>query len=328
MPKFTIKEMKATRNAFGEAMTELGKENPKVMAICADLKGSLKLEKFSELFPERYISIGIAEADMIGTAAGLAIAGKIPFTATFAEFSTGRVYDQIRQSVAYSELNVKICASHAGLTLGEDGATHQALEDVGLMRALPNMTVVVPCDANETWSATHAIAKHVGPVYLRFGRPNVPNFTEKKTDFQLGKADVLNPGTDVTLIACGIMVWKALEAADELEKSGISARVINIHTIKPIDRDAIISAANETGAIVTAEEHQMNTGLSDAVAHVTAQYSPVPMEVVAVQDTFGESGQPDELMDVYGLTVQAIVEKAKLAISRKKIDQKSKGKPC
>lgn len=318
MPKFTVKEMKATRNAFGEAMVELGHEDKNVVALCADLKESLKLGKFSEEFPERYISVGIAEADMIGTAAGLAIGGKIPFTATFAEFSTGRVYDQIRQSLAYSELNVKVCASHAGLTLGEDGATHQALEDIGLMRALPNMTVIVPCDANETHLATKAIAKHKGPVYLRFGRQNVPNFTEKTDKFTIGKSVELNAGKDVTLIACGVMVWKALEAADLLEKEGISARVINIHTIKPLDKEAIIRAAKETGAIVTAEEHQMNTGLGDGVAHVISTNHPCPLEIIAVQDTFGESGLPDELLAAYGLTSENIYKAAKKAISRKK----------
>lgn len=318
MPKFAVKEMKATRNAFGEAMTELGHENKNVVALCADLKESLKLGKFSEEFPDRYISVGIAEADMIGTAAGLAIAGKIPFTATFAEFSTGRVYDQIRQSVAYSELNVKICASHAGLTLGEDGATHQALEDVGIMRALPNMSVIVPCDANETYLATKAVAKHNGPVYLRFGRPNVPNFTELNADFKIGKSVELNSGKDVTLIACGVMVWKALEAADLLDKEGISARVINMHTIKPLDNDAVIKASKETGAIVTAEEHQKHTGLGDAVAHVLGAYAPAPLEIVAVEDTFGESGLPDELLAAYGLTAEHIYHAAKKAIARKK----------
>lgn len=318
MPKYAVKEMKATRNAFGEAMVELGHENKNVVALCADLKESLKLGKFSEEFPERYISVGIAEADMIGTAAGMAIAGKIPFTATFAEFSTGRVYDQIRQSVAYSDLNVKICASHAGLTLGEDGATHQALEDVGLMRALPNMTVIVPCDANETHVATKAIAKQHGPVYLRFGRPNVPNFTELNADFKIGKSVELNKGNDVALIACGIMVWKSLEAADVLEKEGISARVINMHTVKPLDNDAVIRAAKETGAVVTAEEHQKFTGLSDAVAHVLGTHQPCPLEIVAVEDQFGESGTPDDLLDHFGLTVDHIVRAAKKAIARKK----------
>lgn len=319
MPKFTVKDNKPTRNAFGEAMAELGKTNQDVVVLCADLKGSLKLEKFSENHPDRYFSVGIAEADMIGTAAGLAIGGKIPFTATFAEFSTGRVYDQIRQSVAYSGLNVKICASHAGLTLGEDGATHQALEDIGLMRALPGMTVLVPCDANETYSATLAAARHQGPVYLRFGRPNQPNFTEINPDFQIGKAVVLKEGSDVTLVATGILVWKALEAADRLEADGISAEVINIHTIKPLDSDAITASSLKTGAVVTAEEHQMHTGLGDAVAQVLSTRNPVPLEIVAVQDTFGESGLPDELLSAYGLTSGALADAAKKAISRKKI---------
>lgn len=318
MPIYPVKDNKPTRNAFGEAMAELGQSNPNVVVLCADLKGSLKLEKFSENHPDRYFSIGIAEADMIGTAAGLAIGGKIPFTATFAEFSTGRVYDQIRQSVAYSNTNVKICASHAGLTLGEDGATHQALEDIGLMRALPGMTVIVPCDANETYSATMAIAKFKGPVYLRFGRPNQPNFTEINPDFQIGKANVLNPGKDVTIIATGILVWKALEAAEILQAEGLTVRVINIHTIKPLDVEAIVTAAKETGAIVTAEEHQKNTGLGDAVAHVISTQFPVPLEIVAVNDTFGESGLPDELLTQYGLSTQDLVKAAKKAISRKK----------
>ncbi|MBN8707522.1 MAG: transketolase family protein [Bacteroidetes bacterium] len=318
MPIYPVKDNKPTRNAFGEAMAELGQSNPDVVVLCADLKGSLKLEKFSENHPDRYFSIGIAEADMIGTAAGLAIGGKIPFTATFAEFSTGRVYDQIRQSVAYSNTNVKICASHAGLTLGEDGATHQALEDIGLMRALPGMTVIVPCDANETYSATMAIAKFKGPVYLRFGRPNQPNFTEINPDFQIGKANVLNPGKDVTIIATGILVWKALEAAEILQAEGLTVRVINIHTIKPLDVEAIVTAAKETGAIVTAEEHQKNTGLGDAVAHVISTQFPVPLEIVAVNDTFGESGLPDELLTQYGLSTQDLVKAAKKAISRKK----------
>lgn len=318
MPIYPVKDNKPTRNAFGEAIAELGQSNPDVVVLCADLKGSLKLEKFSENHPDRYFSIGIAEADMIGTAAGLAIGGKIPFTATFAEFATGRVYDQIRQSVAYSNTNVKICASHAGLTLGEDGATHQALEDIGLMRALPGMTVIVPCDANETYSATMAIAKFKGPVYLRFGRPNQPNFTEINPDFQIGKANVLNPGKDVTLIATGILVWKALEAAEILQAEGLSVRVINIHTIKPLDVEAIVTAAKETGAIVSAEEHQKNTGLGDAVAHVISTQFPVPLEIVAVNDTFGESGLPDELLTQYGLSTQDLVKAAKKAISRKK----------
>lgn len=318
MPIYPVKDNKPTRNAFGEAIAELGQSNPDVVVLCADLKGSLKLEKFSENHPDRYFSIGIAEADMIGTAAGLAIGGKIPFTATFAEFSTGRVYDQIRQSVAYSNTNVKICASHAGLTLGEDGATHQALEDIGLMRALPGMTVIVPCDANETYSATMAIAKFKGPVYLRFGRPNQPNFTEINPDFQIGKANVLNPGKDVTIIATGILVWKALEAAEILQAEGLTVRVINIHTIKPLDVEAIVTAAKETGAIVTAEEHQKNTGLGDAVAHVISTQFPVPLEIVAVNDTFGESGLPDELLTQYGLSTQDLVKAAKKAISRKK----------
>lgn len=318
MPIYSVKDNKPTRNAFGEAIAELGQSNPDVVVLCADLKGSLKLEKFSENHPDRYFSIGIAEADMIGTAAGLAIGGKIPFTATFAEFSTGRVYDQIRQSVAYSNTNVKICASHAGLTLGEDGATHQALEDIGLMRALPGMTVIVPCDANETYSATLAIAKFKGPVYLRFGRPNQPNFTEINPDFQIGKANVLNPGKDVTIIATGILVWKALEAAEILQNEGLTVRVINIHTIKPLDVEAIVTAAKETGAIVTAEEHQKNTGLGDAVAHLISTQFPVPLEIVAVNDTFGESGLPDELLANYGLSTAHLVEAAKKAISRKK----------
>ncbi|NUQ80338.1 MAG: transketolase family protein [Bacteroidetes bacterium] len=318
MPSFKVYDQTPTRNAFGEAMVELGKTRPDVVALCADLTGSLKLEKFSSEFPDRFFSLGIAEADMISTAAGLAIGGKIPFTTTFAEFSTGRVYDQIRQSVAYSNLNVKICASHAGLTLGEDGATHQALEDIGLMRALPNMTVIVPCDANETWSATLAVAEHKGPVYLRFGRPNQPNFTERTRDFRIGKAVKLREGNSVTIVACGIMVWKSLEAADLLAREGIEAEVINMHTIKPLDQEAILTSFSKTGCGVSVEEHQKNIGLGDAVAHVLSTRLPLPLEIVAVNDRFGESGLPDELLTQFGLAVSDIADAARRAVSRKK----------
>ena len=315
--KYASRGNKATRTGFGEALLEAGRENPSVVALCADLTGSLNMNLFRKEFPERFIQTGIAEANMISMAAGLATTGKIPVASSFAVFATGRVFDQIRQSVCYSNLNVKICASHAGLTLGEDGATHQILEDIGLMRSLPRMTVVVPCDYSETKRATKAILKHVGPVYLRFGRPNVPDFTTDEDGFELGKSIELHPGKDVTVIACGIMVWKALEAARILEKEGVGVRVINMHTIKPIDTLAIVRAANDTGAIVTAEEHQMYTGLGEAVANVCARNIPVPIEMVAVEDTFGESGKPDDLLRKYKLTTEDILEKIYLALRRK-----------
>lgn len=308
---------KDTRSGFGEGLRLLGETNPDVVALCADLTGSLKMDAFQKNHPDRFFQIGIAEANMIGIAAGMTIGGKIPFTGTFANFSTSRVYDQIRQSIAYSRKNVKICASHAGLTLGEDGATHQVLEDIGMMRMLPNMTVVVPADYNQTLQATLAIAAWDGPVYLRFGRPSVPIFTPDDAVFQIGKADLLVQGTDVTIIACGHMVWKALEAQVELAEKGISAEVINMHTIKPLDTKAILSSVAKTGCVVTAEEHMMNGGLGDAVAQVLAKSSPAPQEFVAVNDTFGESGTPNELLKKYHLETTDIVRASERAVARK-----------
>ncbi|MFN4950962.1 MAG: transketolase family protein [Flavobacteriales bacterium] len=308
---------KDTRSGFGEGLRILGETNPDVVALCADLTGSLKMDAFQKNHPDRFFQIGIAEANMIGIAAGMTIGGKIPFTGTFANFSTSRVYDQIRQSVAYSRKNVKICASHAGLTLGEDGATHQVLEDIGMMRMLPNMTVVVPADYNQTLQATLAIAAWDGPVYLRFGRPSVPIFTPEDAVFQIGKADLLVQGTDVTIIACGHMVWKALEAQVQLAEKGISAEVINMHTIKPLDTEAILSSVAKTGCVVTAEEHMMNGGLGDAVAQVLSKNSPAPQEFVAVKDTFGESGTPNELLKKYHLETTDIVLAAERALARK-----------
>lgn len=308
---------KDTRSGFGEGLRILGETNPDVVALCADLTGSLKMDAFQKNHPERFFQIGIAEANMIGIAAGMTIGGKIPFTGTFANFSTSRVYDQIRQSVAYSRKNVKICASHAGLTLGEDGATHQVLEDIGMMRMLPNMTVVVPADYNQTLQATLAIAAWDGPVYLRFGRPSVPIFTPEDAVFQIGKADLLVQGNDVTIIACGHMVWKALEAQVQLAEKGISAEVINMHTIKPLDTEAILSSVAKTGCVVTAEEHMMNGGLGDAVAQVLSKNSPAPQEFVAVNDTFGESGTPNELLKKYHLETTDIVLAAERVLARK-----------
>ena len=308
---------KDTRSGFGEGLRLLGEINPDVVALCADLTGSLKMDAFQKNHPDRFFQIGIAEANMIGIAAGMTIGGKIPFTGTFANFSTSRVYDQIRQSIAYSRKNVKICASHAGLTLGEDGATHQVLEDIGMMRMLPNMTVVVPADYNQTLQATLAIAAWEGPVYLRFGRPSVPIFTPDDAVFQIGKADLLVQGTDVTIIACGHMVWKALEAQVQLAEKGISAEVINMHTIKPLDTEAILSSVGKTGCVVTAEEHMMNGGLGDAVAQVLAKSSPAPQEFVAVNDTFGESGTPNELLKKYHLETTDILLAAERAFARK-----------
>ncbi len=317
MAQYVSRGNKATRTGFGDALLEIGSQESSVVALCADLTGSLNMNLFREAFPDRFIQTGIAEANMISMAAGLATTGKIPVAATFAVFATGRVYDQIRQSVCYSNLNVKICASHAGLTLGEDGATHQILEDIGLMRGLPRMTVVVPADYSETVRATKAVVQHQGPVYLRFGRPNVPDFSLDEDGFEIGKSIELHPGKDVTVIACGIMVWKALEAARILEKEGVGVRVINMHTIKPIDTLAIVRAANDTGAIVTAEEHQIYNGLGDAVAHVCALTIPVPIEMVGVEDQFGESGKADELLEKYKLTTGDILEKIYLALRRK-----------
>lgn len=317
MKKYTDTGKKDTRSGFGAGLTELGKTNENVVALCADLTGSLKMDEFKANHPERFFQVGIAEANMIGMAAGMTIGGKIPFTGTFANFSTGRVYDQIRQSVAYSGKNVKICASHAGVTLGEDGATHQILEDIGLMKMLPGMTVINTCDYNQTKAATLAIAAHDGPVYLRFGRPKVANFTEENGAFEIGKAVTLQEGTDVTLVATGHLVWEALQAAETLHEQGISAEVINIHTIKPLDDDAIIASAKKTGCVVTAEEHNYLGGLGESVARVLALNNPTPQEFVATQDTFGESGTPDQLMDKYGLNAEAIVKASKKVLSRK-----------
>ena len=317
MKQFEILGKKDTRSGFGEGLLELGRTNPNVVGLCADLTGSLKMDAFEKEFPERFFQIGIAEANMIGMAAGMTIGGKIPYTGTFANFSTGRVYDQIRQSVAYSQKNVKICASHAGLTLGEDGATHQILEDIGMMRMLPNMTVIVPADHNQTKQATIAIAEHNGPVYLRFGRPVVPIFVQPDAKFIIGKADVLTEGTDVTIIACGHLVWKSIEAAQELAAIGISAEVINMHTIKPLDEKAILDSVRKTKCVVTAEEHMLNGGLGEAVSQVLTRNFPAPQEYVGVNDSFGESGTPDELMVKYGLDTVNIVAAAKKVIERK-----------
>jgi transketolase len=317
MKKYTFTEKKDTRSGFGAGLAELGRTNPNVVALCADLVGSLKMEKFIEENPERFFQVGIAEANMIGIAAGLTIGGKIPFTGTFANFSTGRVYDQIRQSVAYSNKNVKICASHAGLTLGEDGATHQILEDIGLMKMLPGMTVINTCDYNQTKAATIAIADYDGPVYLRFGRPVVPIFTPENEKFEIGKAIQLTEGTDVTIVATGHLVWEALQASEQLESIGISAEVINIHTIKPLDEEAILKSVSKTGCIVTAEEHNIIGGLGESVSRVLVQHNLVPQEFVAVNDSFGESGTPAQLMEKYKLNDKAIVEKVLKVIDRK-----------
>ncbi|MEC9209967.1 MAG: transketolase family protein [Bacteroidota bacterium] len=310
-------EMKDTRSGFGAGLTELGKINQNVVALCADLTGSLNMNDFQNENPERFFQIGIAEANMIGIAAGMTIGGKIPFTGTFANFSTSRVYDQIRQSIAYSGKNVKICASHAGLTLGEDGATHQVLEDIGMMKMLPHMIVINPCDYNQTKAATIAIADYFGPVYLRFGRPKVPNFTPANQDFEIGKALHLKKGNDVTIFATGHLVWEALEATKILEKEGISVEVINIHTIKPLDNEAILKAVKNTKCVVTAEEHMLNGGLGDSIAQLLSRKLPTPIEMVGVNDTFGESGPPMKLMKKYGLTSDNIITAAKKVIARK-----------
>lgn len=315
MKKYTYTEKKDTRSGFGDGLTELGRENENVVALCADLTGSLKMNDFENENPDRFFQVGIAEANMIGLAAGMTIGGKIPFTGTFANFSTSRVYDQIRQSVAYSGKNVKICASHAGLTLGEDGATHQVLEDIGMMKMLPGMTVINPCDYNQTKAATKAIADYKGPVYLRFGRPKVPVFMNEP--FVIGKAIHLQEGTDVSIFATGHLVWEALQACEQLAEKGISADVINIHTIKPLDAKAILDSVNKTKCVVTAEEHMINGGLGDSIAQVICQNNPLPIEFVAVNDSFGESGTPDQLMEKYGLNAEAIVKAAEKVISRK-----------
>jgi len=317
MGDFTNSGNKDTRSGFGAGLSELGEQNENVVALCADLTGSLKMNDFADRFPDRFYQVGIAEANMMGVAAGMTIGGKIPFTGTFANFSTGRVYDQIRQSIAYSEKNVKICASHAGLTLGEDGATHQILEDLGMMKMLPNMVVINPCDYNQTKAATLAIAKHHGPVYLRFGRPKVPNFTPENQNFEIGKGLLLKEGTDVSIFATGHLVWKALEAADTLAEEGISAEVINIHTIKPLDINIVKESVGKTKCAVSAEEHQLAGGLGESIAQVLGQQVPAPMEFVAVNDQFGESGTPEQLMEKYGLNAASIVSAAKKAISRK-----------
>lgn len=315
---FEILGNKDTRSGFGEGLAELGRTNDNVVALCADLIGSLKMDAFKKENPDRFFQVGIAEANMMGLAAGMTIGGKIPFTGTFANFSTGRVYDQIRQSIAYSQKNVKICASHAGLTLGEDGATHQILEDIGMMKMLPNMTVIVPCDFNQTKQATIAIAEHNGPVYLRFGRPVMPIFVKPDADFVIGKADVLTEGTDVTIIACGHLVWKSIEAAKILSEKGISVELINMHTIKPLDVNAILKSVQKTKCVVTAEEHMMSGGLGDSVAQVLARNFLAPQEYVAVNDSFGESGTPMELMTKYGIDTQNVVDAALKVIARKK----------
>jgi transketolase len=306
-----------TRSGFGDGLTELGRTNPNVVALCADLIGSLKMQDFINENPERFFQIGIAEANMMGIAAGLTIGGKIPFTGTFANFSTGRVYDQIRQSIAYSGKNVKICASHAGITLGEDGATHQILEDLGMMKMLPGMTVINPCDYNQTKAATIAIADFEGPVYLRFGRPKVANFTTPELGFEIGKGILLNPGSDVTIVATGHLVWEALQAAEELEKQGISAEVINIHTIKPLDEEIILNSVKKTGCLVSAEEHNYLGGMGESISGLLGLKYSCPMEMVATQDTFGESGTPAQLMTKYGLNKNAIISKVNQVIKRK-----------
>ncbi len=318
MKKYESIGKKDTRSGFGQGLLELGRNNENVVAMCADLTGSLKMTDFQNEFPDRFYQVGISEANMIGLAAGLTIGGKIPFTGTFANFATSRVYDQVRQSVAYSGKNVKICASHAGLTLGEDGATHQVLEDIGMMRMLPGMAVIVPCDYHQTRLATLAVAEHQGPVYLRFGRPKWDIFTPAEDPtFEIGKAQLLAEGTDVSIFACGHLVWNSLKAAEVLAEEGISAEVINIHTIKPLDEAAILTSARKTGAVVSAEEHMRNGGLGDAVAQVLGRFAPTPQEYVAVNDKFGESGKPVELLDKYGLSVAHVVEAAKAAIARK-----------
>ncbi|MCB0705965.1 MAG: transketolase family protein [Saprospiraceae bacterium] len=310
-------EKKATRDGFGAGLLEAGKNNPNVVALCADLVGSLKMDAFIDTFPDRFIQVGISEANMMGLAAGLAIGGKIPYTGTFANFSTGRVYDQIRQSIAYSDKNVKICASHAGLTLGEDGATHQILEDIGMMKMLPGMTVINPCDYNQTKAATIAIAEYDGPVYLRFGRPSWPVFIPEDLPFEIGKALKLNEGTDVSVFATGHLMWHAIEAARELEKEGISVELINIHTIKPLDEEAILESVRKTGCAVTAEEHQRLGGLGSSIAEVLGMHYPTPLEMVAVNDSFGESGTPIDLLDKYGLGVADVKAAIYQALKRK-----------
>ena len=317
MKKYDYTDKKDTRSGFGAGIAELGKTHPNVVALTADLAGSMKLDAFIKENPDRFIQCGIAEANMIGVSAGLTIGGKIPFATTFANFATGRVYDQIRQSVAYSNKNVKICASHAGVTLGEDGATHQILEDLGMMKMLPNMTVINPCDYNQTKAATLAIADHEGPVYLRFGRPVIPVFTPADQTFEIGKAWTVNEGSDVSIFCTGHLVWEAIKAGEILSAEGIEADIINIHTIKPLDEEAILASVKKTGCAVSAEEHMINGGLGDSVANVLARNYPAPLEYVGVHDTFGESGTPDQLMQKYGLTADKIVEQVKKVMARK-----------
>ncbi len=317
MKKYSYTEKKDTRSGFGAGLLELGRKNPAVVALCADLTGSLKMDAFEKEFPERFFECGVAEANMMGVAAGMTIGGKIPYTGTFANFSTGRVYDQIRQSIAYSGKNVKICASHAGLTLGEDGATHQILEDIGLMKMLPGMVVINPCDYNQTKAATIAIAEHEGPVYLRFGRPSVPNFTESTQTFEIGKAILMNEGSDVSIFATGHLVWPAIEACELLGQKGIHAELINIHTIKPLDGAAVLASVRKTGCAVTAEEHQLNGGMGDSIAQLLSRELPSPLEMVGVKDSFGESGTPDQLMKKYGLDAAHIAEAAIRTMVRK-----------
>jgi transketolase len=317
MLDFTIQGSNDTRSGFGEGLLEAGKNNPKVVGLCADLIGSLKMDAFQKAYPERFFQVGIAEANMMGVAAGMTIGGYIPFTGTFANFSTGRVYDQIRQSIAYSDKNVKICASHAGLTLGEDGATHQILEDLGMMSMLPNMTVINPCDFNQTKAATLAIAEHHGPVYLRFGRPKVPIFSPAGEKFVIGKAWHIHSGNHVSIFATGHLVWKAVEAAKALESEGITVDLINLHTIKPLDVQAIVDSARKTGAVVTAEEHQINGGMGSLVSQALAMHWPTPIEFVGVNDSFGESGTPDQLMKKYGLESENIIAAVKKVLQHK-----------
>lgn len=317
MKKFEITAQKDTRSGFGAGLLEAARLDERVVGLCADLTGSLMMDAFQKEFPHRFFQAGIAEANMMGLAAGLATGGKIPFTGTFANFSTGRVYDQIRQSIAYSDKNVKICASHAGLTLGEDGATHQILEDIGLMKMLPGMTVINPCDYNQTKAATLAIAKHHGPVYLRFGRPKWPVFTPENQVFEIGKALMLNEGTDVSIFATGHLVWKAIQAGEALAEKGISAEIINIHTIKPLDAEAVLNSVRKTRCVVTAEEHQINGGLGDSIAQLLSRNYPTPVEMVAVMDSFGESGKPEELLTKYHLDAADVVAAAERAIARK-----------
>ncbi|MEZ7924723.1 MAG: transketolase C-terminal domain-containing protein [Flavobacteriales bacterium] len=317
MKKYPYTETKDTRSGFGAGLVEAARKNPEIVGLCADLTGSLKMNAFEDEFPERFFQVGISEANMMSMAAGMTIGGKIPFTGTFANFSTSRVYDQIRQSIAYSNKNVKICASHAGLTLGEDGATHQVLEDLGMMKMLPGMVVINPCDYNQTKAATMAIAEYVGPVYLRFGRPKMPVFTPADQVFKIGEAVMLNEGSDVTILATGHLVWEAIEAGHILAEMGIDAEVINIHTIKPLDAEAILKSVKKTGCVVTAEEHQMNGGLGDSVAQLLALNNPTPLEMVAVNDTFGESGVPALLMEKYGLTLTDIVKSVEAVLKRK-----------